>query len=185
MWQTYSYSVETLQILVHTKKYGKSKPTEKQKYRFNSCVQPKAKTNKSGRGGKNTSYLSCFPPVVHTSVVYPLRVSGAKLRVLMLMRLYRLGWYWCGELGSTLEKLLSAAMVSIFTQPSLLSFSPLEGCAYTGAGKKELPTITWRTKRGQYVALLQSHTLSSVKIGGGGGGGADQTRPSFLCFHLQ
>lgn len=59
---------------------------------------------------------------------YPLRVSGAKLRVFMLMRLYLSGWYWWGELGSTLEKLLSAAMVSIFTQPSLFSFSPLDGC---------------------------------------------------------
>lgn len=57
-----------------------------------------------------------------------MRVRGAKLRVLMLIRLYLLGWYWWGELGSTFEKLLSAAMVSIFTQPSLVSFSPLDGC---------------------------------------------------------
>ena len=58
---------------------------------------------------------------------YPLRVSGAKLRVLTLIRLYLLGWYWWGELGSTLEKLFSAAIVSIFTQPSLVSFSLLVG----------------------------------------------------------
>lgn len=59
---------------------------------------------------------------------YPFRVRGAKLRVLTLIRLYLFGWYWWGELGSTLEKLLSAAMVSTFTQPSLESFSLLDGC---------------------------------------------------------
>lgn len=53
----------------------------------------------------------------------------------MLTRLYLLGWYWWGELGSTLEKLLSAAMVSIFTHPSLLSLSVLDGCI--GGGRAQ------------------------------------------------
>lgn len=66
---------------------------------------------------------------------YPLRVSGAKLRVLMFIRLYLLGWYWWGELGSTLEKLLSAAIVSILTQPSLVSFSPVDGCRKESVGE--------------------------------------------------
>lgn len=67
---------------------------------------------------------------------YPLRVSGAKLRVLTLIRLYLLGWYWWGELGSTLEKLLSAAIVSIFTQPSLVSLSPLDGLSSDKTNRK-------------------------------------------------
>lgn len=33
-----------------------------------------------------------------------------------------------------MEKLLSAAMVSILTQPSLVSFSPVDGCSKERAG---------------------------------------------------
>lgn len=91
---------------------------------------------------------------------HPLRVSGAKLRVLMLTRLYLLGWYWCGELGSTLEKLLSAAMVSILTQPSLLSFSVLDG--WTQDTQEEWKKIS-KKKQTRNLCLTEADGLEAEK----------------------
>lgn len=88
-------------------------------------------------GWGSKSKINCFKKN-YQQWCYPLRVSGAKLRVLTFIRLYLLGWYWWGELGSTLEKLLSAAMVSIFTHPSLVSRSDVEGY-----GEEEVDRRQW------------------------------------------